>query len=64
MGIRPGDLVGAIANEAGLRGADIGILQIADSHSIVEVPESELPALVDNLKKSSVAMQRELARKG
>lgn len=30
----------------------------------VEVPESELPALVDNLKKSSVAMQRELARKG
>ena len=30
----------------------------------VEVPESDLPALVDNLKKSSVAMQRELARRG
>jgi hypothetical protein len=30
----------------------------------VEVPEVELPRLVDNLKKSSVAMQRELARKG
>jgi hypothetical protein len=30
----------------------------------VEMPESDLPALVDNLKKSSVAMQRELARKG
>lgn len=30
----------------------------------VEVPDSELPALVNNLKKSSVAMQRELARKG
>jgi hypothetical protein len=29
-----------------------------------EVPDAELPALVDNLKKSSVAMQRELARKG
>ncbi len=30
----------------------------------VEVPDDELPALVNNLKKSSVAMQRELARKG
>ncbi|MGH7958915.1 MAG: hypothetical protein ACREH8_18160 [Opitutaceae bacterium] len=30
----------------------------------VEVPELELPGFVDNLKKSSVAMQRELARKG
>lgn len=30
----------------------------------VEVPEAELAELVNNLKKSSVAMQRELARKG
>jgi hypothetical protein len=30
----------------------------------VELPEPDLPAFVDNLKKSSVAMQRELARKG
>lgn len=30
----------------------------------VELPESQLPTLVENLKKSSVAVQRELARKG
>lgn len=30
----------------------------------VEVPEEDLPALVHNLKESSVAMQRELARQG
>lgn len=30
----------------------------------VEVPDAALPALVDNLKKSSVAIQREIARKG
>jgi hypothetical protein len=30
----------------------------------VEVPEDKLAALVDNLKKSSIAMQREIARKG
>lgn len=29
----------------------------------VEVPDAELPALVENLKKSSVALQREIARK-
>jgi hypothetical protein len=29
-----------------------------------EMPDSELPTLVQNLKKSSAALQRELARKG
>ncbi len=29
-----------------------------------EVPEADLPALVDNLKKTSVAVQREIVRKG
>ena len=39
-GVRPGDLVGAITNEAGLRGGDIGAIQIADGFSLVEVPEA------------------------
>lgn len=30
----------------------------------VEIPDAQLPALVQNLKKSSAALQRELARKG
>jgi hypothetical protein len=30
----------------------------------VEIPENDMPALVENLKKSSVALQREIARKG
>ena len=29
----------------------------------VELPDEELPALVEKLKKSSIAMQREIARK-
>jgi ATP-dependent RNA helicase DeaD len=37
-GMRPGDLVGAIANEAGLSGGDIGAIQIADGFSLVDVP--------------------------
>jgi ATP-dependent RNA helicase DeaD len=38
-GIRPGDLVGAIANEAGLPSRAIGAVEIGDRHSIVELPE-------------------------
>lgn len=30
----------------------------------LEVPEAQLPGLVENLKKSSIAMQKELRRKG
>ena len=37
--LRPQDLVGAIANEAGVAGALIGAIQITDRFSIVEVPE-------------------------
>jgi ATP-dependent RNA helicase DeaD len=40
MGIRPADLVGAITNEAGVTGSSIGAIQIADSYSLVEVPET------------------------
>src|SRR5262249_12242669 len=38
-GVRPQDLVGAIANEAGVAGGLIGAIQIADRFSIVEVPD-------------------------
>jgi ATP-dependent RNA helicase DeaD len=35
--IRPGDLVGALAGEAGIQGSKIGKIEIRDSFSIVEV---------------------------
>ncbi len=38
-GIRPADLVGAIANEAGLHSNMIGPIKIADQFSLVKVPE-------------------------
>ncbi|MCW2723132.1 MAG: ATP-independent helicase [Frankiales bacterium] len=40
-GIRPQDLVGAIAGESSLSGRDIGAIEIADRFSLVEIP---LPA--------------------
>jgi hypothetical protein len=41
-----------------------GVITNGVIYVFVEKPDAELPALVNNLKKSSVAMQRELARKG
>ena len=38
-GIRPQDLVGAIAGESRLTGRDIGAIEIADRFSLVEVPD-------------------------
>jgi ATP-dependent RNA helicase DeaD len=38
-GVRPGDLVGAIANEVDLPGRQIGPIRIADQYSVVGVPE-------------------------
>ena len=37
-GVRPGNLVGAIANEAGLESANIGQIAIFDDYSTVDLP--------------------------
>ncbi len=36
-GLRPGDIVGAITHEAGVTGADVGAIQIADAFALVDV---------------------------
>lgn len=41
--VKPGSIMGALANEAGLRGGDIGRISIRFDHSIVELP-ADLPA--------------------
>ncbi|MCX2522993.1 DEAD/DEAH box helicase [Larsenimonas rhizosphaerae] len=44
-GIKPGQLVGALANEGGIEGARIGRIDIRQSHSVVELPQG-LPASI------------------
>jgi ATP-dependent RNA helicase DeaD len=36
--VKPGNIVGAIANEAGLNGRSIGRIQIHDTHSTIDLP--------------------------
>ncbi|WP_437761607.1 DEAD/DEAH box helicase [Sorangium sp. So ce281] len=49
-GIRPADLVGAIANEASLSSRDIGAIEIADGFSTVEVPADAADAVIEALR--------------
>ena len=53
-GIRPQDLVGAIANEAGVAGSLVGGIQITDRFSLVEVPEEVAPQVIKALGKTTI----------
>ena len=53
-GLRPGDLVGAIANESGLSGKQIGVIEVLDSSAFVEVPASEGARVVEALSRTKL----------
>ena len=53
-GMRPADLVGAIAGEAGLDSSRIGAIHIADMYSIVEVPEPDAARIITALKGATL----------
>ncbi|HET9450404.1 MAG TPA: DbpA RNA binding domain-containing protein, partial [Aggregicoccus sp.] len=58
VGMRPADLVGAIAGEAGLPSSRIGAIQIADGYSLVEVPEDAADTVVTALKAATLRGKR------
>ena len=53
-GVRPGDLVGAIAGESGLTGREIGAIEIADAFSLVEVPEERADEVIAALRATKI----------
>ena len=62
-GVRPQDLVGAIANESRLSGRDIGAIEIADRFSLVEVPESAADDVIAALRATTVKGKKVTARR-
>ena len=62
-GIRPQDLVGAIANEAGVPGSSIGAIQITDRFSLVEVPEESADHVIKMLKESNLRGKKVMIRR-
>uniref|UniRef100_UPI0037DA44F6 DEAD/DEAH box helicase n=1 Tax=Synechococcus sp. CS-1329 TaxID=2847975 RepID=UPI0037DA44F6 len=57
--VKPGNIVGAIANEAGLNGRSIGRIQIFDTHSTVDLPSGMPEDVFDALRRLRV-MNKEL----
>lgn len=53
-GVRPGDFVGAIANEAGIAGKEIGAIDLFDTYSFVEVPQVVAPRVVQSLGRTTI----------
>jgi ATP-dependent RNA helicase DeaD len=62
-GVRPQDLVGAIANESRLSGRDIGAIEISDRYSLVEVPASAADEVIDALRQSTIKGKRATVRR-
>jgi len=57
-GVKPGNIVGAIANEAELDSKHIGRISIRDEYSLIDLPEGMPSEILALLKKVWVAGQR------
>jgi len=62
-GVRPQDLVGAIANEARIAGKQIGAIQIADRFSLVDVPASDADRVISALRAGSLKGRKVTVRR-
>ncbi len=56
--IRPTDVVGAIANEAGLPGEAIGAIDIYDTFTLVDVPQKDAARIVSVLQRTNLRGHR------
>ncbi|WP_376692484.1 DEAD/DEAH box helicase [Wenzhouxiangella sp. EGI_FJ10409] len=56
-GVKPGNIVGAVANEAGLDASQIGRIDIRPDFSIVDLPANLAPETLEHLRGVRVASQ-------
>lgn len=61
-GVRPGDLVGAIAGTAGITGQNVGKVEVHDTHSLVEIVGVDAAAVADKMTGASIKGRRVVAR--
>jgi ATP-dependent RNA helicase DeaD len=52
--VRPADLVGAIAGEAGVPSRVIGAIKVHDDYSLVEVPEELAERIIEALRRTKI----------
>ena len=61
-GIRPGDLVGAIAATAGITGDNIGKIELRDSHALVEIVGADAAQVAERITGANIKGKRVVAR--
>lgn len=57
-GLRPTDIVGAIANEAGIPGRSIGAIDIYDHYAFVEIPAEYKDQVLQAMQRTRIRNQR------
>ncbi len=57
-GVRPGDIVGAIANEADIPGRSIGAIELYDGFTLVDVPSNQAQHILRALKRTTIRNQK------
>ena len=62
-GVRPQDLVGAIAGETHLRGNDIGAIRIFDRFALVEVPTDSVDRVIDAMSATTIRGKKAAVRR-
>jgi ATP-dependent RNA helicase DeaD len=58
IGMRPGDLVGAITNEAGVPASAIGAIQITDGFALVDVAAGQANDILQALSAATIRGRR------
>jgi ATP-dependent RNA helicase DeaD len=61
-GMRPQDLVGAIAGETRLKGSDVGAIEIFDKFSLVDVPADSAEEVVESLRRTQLRGRKPVVR--
>jgi ATP-dependent RNA helicase DeaD len=62
-GVRPADVVGAIAGEAGITSRELGTIEIADRFALIEVPEERADDIVEAMNKATLRGQKVQVRR-
>lgn len=52
--VKPRDIVGALAGETGIKGSDIGHIDIFDKHSYVDIPKADIDRVLDGMRNNTI----------
>lgn len=63
MGVKPGDIVGAIANEAGIASKRIGAIEILERFSLVEVDTPVANAVIEAMRNTTIKGRNVVVRR-